>query len=131
VSLGGVTAMIVRGFSLNLNNTIAMPPSIAATDGYGEVQITQADVAGEVTMDAELASVIDTDAQLTAGTGITFGSGTLGATAGNRITFTGAASGLYWKDRTVGEAEGMRTRTLPFGLNDSASGNDSLAISFT
>lgn len=131
ISLGAVTSMVVREWSLGLNNTIATPPSIAASDGYGEVQVTRQDVSGEITMDAELASVIDTDAQLAAGTGITFGSGTLGSTAGNRIAFTGATSGLYWRDRQIGEADGMRTRTKAFGIADSSSGNDAIAIAFT
>ncbi len=131
ISLGGVTAITVRSWSLNLNNTIAMPPSVGASDGYGEVQVTRADVSGELTMDAELASVIDTDAQLTAGTGLTFGSGALGASAGNIVTFTGSTSGLYWRDRTIGDEEGLRTRTKSFGIKDSSSGNDSIALILT
>jgi hypothetical protein len=131
ISLGAVTSMIVREWSANLNNTIAMPPSIAASDGYGEIQVTRQDVSGEITMDTELASVIDVDTQLTAGTGITFGSGTLGGTAGNRLAFTGATSGLYWRNRAIGEADSMRTRTMSFGIVDSAAGNDALALAFT
>jgi len=131
ISLGGVTTMIAREWSASLNNTLAMPPSIAAGDGYGEVQVTRQDVSGEITIDSELASVIDVDAQLSAGTGLTFLSGQLGSTAGNRINFTGATNGLYWRDRQIGEADGMRTRTMPFGIADSATGNDSLACIFT
>lgn len=131
ISLGGVTSIIVREWNVGLNNTIATPPSIAAADGYGEVQVTRQDVAGEITMDAELASVIDTDAQLAAGTGIAFASGTLGSVAGNRIAFSSASGGLYWRDRQIGEADGMRIRTKPFGLVDSSSGDDALAVAFT
>jgi hypothetical protein len=131
ISLGGVTAMIVREWNLSLSNTIATPPSLAAADGFGEIQVTRQDVAGEITMDAELASVIDTDAQLAAGTGLTFISGTLGSVAGNRAAFTGSTNGLYWRDRTIGEADGMRTRTKPFGIKDSAAGNDAIALAFT
>lgn len=131
ISLGGVTSMIVREWTLGLNNTIAMPPSIAASDGYGEIQVTARDVSGQITMDAELASVIDVDSQHSAGTGITFGSGTLGSVAGNRTVFTGATSGLYWRDRQHGEGEGQRVRTMPFGIVESSSGNDEIAIAFT
>lgn len=131
VSLGGVTSMICREWSISANNVIAMPPSVAAADGYGEIQITGRDVAGEVVIDAELASVIDVDAQLAAGTGLTFLSGTLGSTAGNRFSVTGATNGLYWRDRQIGEADGMRIRTLPFGIVESSSGNDEVALAFT
>jgi Phage tail tube protein len=131
VSLGGVTSMIVRSWNLTLNNTIAMPPSLAATDGYGEVQVTRQDVAGEIVMDAELASVIDVDTQLFNGTGLTFASGTLGSTAGNRVAFTGATNKLYWRDRNFSDADGMRIRTMPFGIADSSSGNDAISVAFT
>lgn len=131
VSLGGVTSMIMREWSIGLNGTLAMPPSIAATDGYGEIQITRQDIAGSLTMDAELASLIDTDAQLSAGTGITFLSGTHGSVGGNKIAFTGATSSFYWRDRTIGEADGMRIRTKAFGIADSSSGNDAISLVFT
>jgi hypothetical protein len=131
ISLGGVTGIIVREWSLGLNNVIAQPPSIAAADGYGQIQITGRDVAGEITMDAELASVIDVDAQHSAGTGITFLSGTLGSVAGNRVAVTGATNGLYWRDRNHGEGEGQRIRTMPFGIEESSTGNDEIAIAYT
>jgi len=131
VSLGGVTNIIPREWMVNLNNQIAMPPSIAATDGYGEVQITGRDVSGTFTMDSELASVIDTDAQHTAGTGLTFASGTLGTTAGNRFTLTSASNGLYWTDRNWADADGQRIRNMPFKIVESSTGNDEVALAYT
>lgn len=131
VSLGGTTTMIVRSWQIDLNNQLVMPPSVAAADGYGEIQIAGRDVAGQIVMDAELASVIDVDAQLAAGTGLTFLSGTLGSTAGNRFAVTGATNGLVWRDRQFGEQDGIRIRTLPFGITESATGNDEIALAFT
>jgi len=131
VSIGGVTAAIARAWEINLNNTIVMPPSLAAADGYGEVQISQRDVAGTLEIDAELASVIDVDAQLSAGTGLTFQSGTLGSTAGNRVAVNSAANGLYFRDKQFGDADGIRTRTMPFGIVESSSGNDEISVVFT
>jgi hypothetical protein len=131
IALGGVSSIVVREWMIGMNNVIATPPSIAAADGYGEIQITGRDVGGEITMDAELTSVIDVDSQHSAGTGITFGSGTLGSVAGNRIAFTGATNGLYWRDRNHGEGDGQRIRTMPFGIVESSGGNDELAIAYT
>lgn len=131
ISIGGVTSMIVREWSLGLNNVIAMPDSIAAPDGYGEIQITGRDVGGEIVMDAELAATIDVDAQHSADTASNFASGQLGSTAGQRINFTGATAGLYWRDRSHGDADGQRTRSMPFGLKSSASGNDEISVVFT
>lgn len=131
ISLGAVTSAIVRSWQVDVNNSLVMPPSVAAADGYGQIQIGQRDVAGQVVMDAELASVIDVDAQFAAGTGITFGSGTLGSVAGNRFTVTGATSGLYWRDVQNGEQDGLVVRTLPFGIVESSSGNDEISLVFT
>ena len=110
ISVGGVSSIIVREWSIGLNNQIAMPPSIAAADGYGEVQVTSRDVSGQIVMDAELASVIDVDAQHTAGTGLTFASGTLGSVAGKRAVFTSATSGLFWKDRSEEHTSELQSR---------------------
>ena len=131
VSIGGVTAAIARSWEINLNNTIVMPPSLAAADGYGEVQISQRDVSGTLEIDAELASVIDVDAQLSAGTGLTFQSGTLGSTAGNRFAVNSATNGLYFRDKQFGDADGIRTRSMPFGIVESATGNDEVSLVFT
>lgn len=131
ISLGGVTTMIAREWSLDLGNQIIMPPSVAAADGYGQVQIAGRDVGGQIVLDAELASVIDVDTQLTGGTGITFLSGTLGGTAGNRFAVTGATNGLYWVDRQPGDQDGIRTRTMPFKIVESATGNDEVSWAYT
>lgn len=131
VSLGGVTSIIPREWSVNLSNTIATPPSIAASDGYGEVQVTGRDVSGSFTLDSELASVIDLDTQHSNGTGITFQSGTLGSVAGNRFAANSSTSGLYWTDRNFADADGMRIRTMPFKIVESSSGNDELSLVYT
>lgn len=131
ISLGGVTAAIARSWEVSLNNTIVMPPSLAAADGYGEVQISQRDVAGSLVIDAELDSVIDVDDQLSAGTGITFQSGTLGSTAGNRFALNSSSNGLYFRDKGFGDADGIRIRTMTFGIKESASGNDEISLVFT
>jgi tail tube protein len=131
VSLGGVTAIIAREWTLNLGNKIALPPSIAATDGYGEIQITERDITGQFIMDAELASVIDLDTQLSAGTSFTFASGQLGSVAGNKFAAASSTNGMYWMDRNFGAQEAMRVRTMPYGMVESATGNDDITLTFT
>jgi hypothetical protein len=85
VSINGVSAIVAKSWEWSLNNTLAMPPSIAAADGYGEILITKRDVKGSILIETELASVIDVDTLLTAGTRFAFASGTLGSVAGNRV----------------------------------------------
>ena len=130
IAVGGVN-VVTREWSVDVANTIAMPPSLAAADGYSEIQITNRNVAGSMTIESELASVIDVDTQLKAGTGSTFGSGTLGSVAGNRLVVSSATSGLYWKGVSLSDGDGLRLRTMAFGLVESASLNDEMAIAWT
>jgi hypothetical protein len=130
ITVGGVS-VVVRDWSVALNNTIALPPSVAAADGYSEIQVTGRKVGGEITLEAELASVINVDTQLSGGTGSAFASGQLGSVAGNRVNITSAAGGLVWTDRQFGEGDGLRLRTMPFQLVETSAQNDELAIAFT
>jgi hypothetical protein len=82
-------------------------------------------------MEAELAAVIDVDTQLKNGTASTFSPGTLGSAAGNKFALTSAANGLYWMNRTFADGDGLRLRTMPFGLVDSSAGNDAVSMAFT
>lgn len=131
IAIGGISALTVRSWSVDLKNTIATPGSVSASDGFGAVIITKRDVSGEIELDAELASVIDLDTQLSAGTGLNFASGTLGSVAGNRFTATGATLGLFWRDRQFGAEDGLAKRTMPFGITQSATGNDEIALAYT
>ena len=128
--MGGAT-VVARALSIDLQNVIALPPSIAATDGYSEIQVTGRDVTGEMTIEAELASVIDVDTQLKSGTCLTLTTGNVGSTAGNRFAVTSATNGLVWKDRRVSDGDGLRLRQMPFDLRESSSGNDEVALAFT
>lgn len=130
-TLNSVSGLIIREFMCDLKNKIATPPSIAATDGYGMVQVVQHDVGGEITMDAELAATIDVDGLLSGGTAFQIVSGTLGAVAGNKFTAT-SSTNAYFRARAVADTDGMRTRRMTYGVQESALGaNDEIAYAFT
>lgn len=130
LTVGGV-AIVTRELAVMAQNQVVMPPSLAAADGYSEVQITSRNIDGTLTMESELASVIDVDTQLKAGTASTLACGTVGSTAGNRFAANSATNGLVWSDRKVSEGEGLRLRQMPFNLIESATGNDEIALVFT
>lgn len=130
ITIGG-TAVVVREWSVAANQTVALPPSLQAADGYSEIQITDQKFQGSMIMEAELASVIDVDTQLSAGTASTFSPGVLGSVAGNKFQLTSATNGLYWTSRDWSDGDGLRLRTMPFGLADSATGNDAISMAFT
>ena len=130
ISVNGVTAIVAKSWEWNLNNTIALPASIAATDGYGEILLTQRDVRGQVVIEAELDSVIDIDSLFSAGTRFAFASGTLGSVAGNRVVVSTPSSSTYVTNTTPGDADGLRLRTVEMAVDDSTP-NQELSISFT
>lgn len=130
VSINGVTAIVAKSWEWNLNNTISMTGSLAASDGYAEVQITKRDVKGQIVIESELDSVIDVDALISAGTRFAFASGTLGSVAGNRVVVSTPASSTYVTDTSLTEGDGLRQRVLQLSVDDSTA-NLELNLAFT
>lgn len=130
VSLNGVTAIVARSWEWMLDNTIAYSPSLSATDGYGDVQITRRNVRGSIEIEAELDSVIDVDNLLSGGTRFAFASGTLGSTAGNRVVVSTPSSSTYVTDTSTGEGEGIALRTVELAVDDSTA-NQEISVAFT
>lgn len=124
-------SVVPQELSFDMGYKLAMPPSMNATDGYGEVQIIDRRVVGSITTDAELASVIDYDTLLSAGTLFTITTGLIGATAGNRLTVSTAATQAYFTNRQFVEGDGARRRTMPFGVADSPTTDSELSVAFT
>jgi len=130
VAINGVTAIVAKSWEWGLNNVIAMPPSLSAADGYGEILLTGRDVRGQIVIEAELDSVIDIDALLSGGTRFAFASGTLGSVAGNRVAITTPASSTYVEDTEGGDADGLALRTVQLAVDDSTP-NQELSVAFT
>lgn len=128
LSLNGVTALTVKSWQWAFNNTLAMPPSLAASDGYGEVLITERDITGEILIESELDSVIDVDALLSGGTRFAWASGTLGGTAGNRVAVSTPSSSTYVTDTSFDAADGLRNRRVPLAIDDSVASSFSIAF---
>lgn len=130
ISINGVTAISTKGYSWALNNVIAMPPSLSQTDGYGQIILTGRDVTGEITIESELDAVIDLDSLFSAGTRFAFAGGTIGGTAGNRVTLSTPASSTYITDMAVEEADGLRLRRVPLAVDDSTADQE-ISVAFT
>lgn len=130
VSVNGVTSIVTKSWSWGLNNKIAMPASMAATDGYGEVLVTGRDVAGEIEIESELVATLDERSLLTAGTKFAFSSGAIGDTAGNRVTVTTPSSSTYVTDTQISAADGVRNVRLLLAVDDSTSDQE-LSVVFT
>lgn len=130
VALNGVTAIVAKSWQWALNNVIAMPGSLAATDGYGDIIITDRDVTGEIVIESELDSVLDLELLLSGGTRFAFASGLLGSVAGNRAQITTPATSTYVTDQVLQDADGLRLRRVPLAVDDSTSDQE-LSVVFT
>lgn len=126
-SAGGF-ASIVNALSLDMSNTLALPPSIAASDGYDEVQITARDPNGSYDPEAELVGVEDPWADLIADAALAFSIGPVGAVAGNIYTF--ALPAVSYRDLSPGDRDGIRTYDIPFGAAE-ATIDDEVSLTFT
>lgn len=129
ISVNAITAIVAKSWEWNLNNTVAMPPSIAAADGYGEIIITSRDIRGQTVIEAELDSVIDIDSLHAAGTKFAWASGSLGGTAGNICVVSTPSSSTYITSSSQGDADGLRLRSVDFAVDDAVA--SSLSIAFT
>lgn len=129
IAINGVTAIVASGWEWSTNNELALPPSVSASDGYGEVQIAARDIRGQTTIESVLDSVLDVDSLLSAGTKFAWTSGALGATAGNIVTVSTPSSSTYVTNTNPGEANAIRQRTVELAIDDAVASN--FAIAFT
>jgi hypothetical protein len=130
LTFNGVSTLVPRKWSLDIGWKLAMPPSLAAADGYGQIVLVDRSVTGSLEIESELDSVIDIDSLLQAGTRFAFVSGTLGGTAGNRVAVSTPASSTYIIDSVLAEGDGLRIRTVPFAVDDSTSDTE-VSLVFT
>lgn len=127
LTVGGYSA-ILSSLTMDMGNSIATPPSLSASDGYGEVRITSRDVQGSIDPEQTLVATKDWENDLRAGSTLAVTTGVIGSTAGNRVKFDLPA--IYYRDQSPGDRESVRTLEIPFGAVES-SGDDELTITFT
>jgi len=126
-TIGGFAA-VINAVTLDMANVLAMPPDMASTDGFGEVQVTGRDPSGSYDPEAELVATEDPWADLLADAALVLSIGPVGGTAGNIIDITMPA--VSYRDVSPGDRDGIRTYEIPFGAAESA-GDDEISLAFT
>lgn len=129
-TFNSVATLVIPSYEISLNNELAYNGSIAASDGYGPVTIANRDVMGSIVIESELDSVIDIDSLLVAGTRFAFSGGTIGSTAGNRLTISTPSSSTYITETSPGNSNGVAMRNVGFAVDDSTA-NQEVSIAFT
>ncbi len=126
-SVGG-TSLVIATLDFDLGNTVATPESVNGSDGYDEIEITGRDVNGNIDPLDELVATEDFLGIFKAGTTAALASGTIGATAGNRLAVSMPA--LYYRDASSADRDGLAGMALPFGAAESTT-DDEVSIAFT
>lgn len=126
-TVGGYAAKI-DSFNFDLSNEVSTPPSISASDGYGEIRLARRDVNGTLDPESELVATKDYLNEWVTGVDAAIASGTIGATAGNIVNISMPA--VHFREVADGDRENIRTQDISFGASESA-GDDEISIVFT
>ena len=121
-------AAVIAKIEFDMGLELAKPDNIAATDGYGQIQLTGRAVTGSVDPEATLVAGYDWVTKWKSSAAYALTSGLIGATAGNRYTLTMPA--VVYTELGAGDREGILTRELAFMATESA-GDDELTLTFT
>lgn len=124
----GAYSAIVKSLMVNLNNTIATPPNLSASDGYGEVRVTQRDVAGSFDPEDVLVATYPFVANWKAGTTAAIATGTIAGAQYNQYSF--ALPAVYYRELAPGDRDGVLTLAATFGAAESA-GDDEVSLLFS
>lgn len=126
-TVGGYSA-VINELTVDLGNAIAIPSSVSASDGYGEIRISDRDVQGSLDPEHTLIATNDFEADLRAGTLMALTTGVIGATAGNRVQVD--LDQVYYTDISPADRDAVRTLSTPIRCKDT-SGDDDATFIFT
>lgn len=121
-------AASINALSFDAGIEVAMPASMSASDGYGEIRVGKRDLNGTIDPEQELVATEDFVGNFLSGAAMALTTGAIGTVAGNIMTITMPA--VSYRDVGNGDRDGIRTYEIPFGAAES-SGDDEVAIAFT
>jgi hypothetical protein len=119
---------IISSLSFDLGVEIAMPDSIAATDGYGQLQITGRNVTGSIDPEMNLAAAYDWLNKLRLGTAFALTTGVIGTATGNKYKIDMPA--ITYTDVSPGDRSGILTRDVKFLAAEVATDSE-ISVTFT
>jgi hypothetical protein len=125
-TIGG-TSLTIATLTCDLGNEISMPPDLSASDGFGEVQVTDRNVSGSFDPEAVLVATEPLIADWRAGTALALASGTIGATQYNKYSISMPA--VSYRSIDPADRDRIITYAVGFGAHES-SGDDEISIIF-
>lgn len=121
-------AAVIAKLAFDLGVEVSVPESMAATDGYGEIQITGRNVTGSFDPARVLKATYDFIGKWQGGNAMALDTGLIGATAGNRYQVTMPA--FTYTEVGRGNQNNVGTYELKFAAAESA-GDDEVSLAFT
>ena len=125
-AVGGYGA-IINALSLEMANTLVIPPDMNADNGFGEVIIASRKPAGSFDPEKRLPATKDFEAEWQAGTEFNVTTGVIGSTAGNRWQLS---ANIAYTEVADGDRDGIRTNELSFQAIEQTT-DDEFSLSFT
>lgn len=121
-------AAIINNLSFDIGNSIAQAVDYNATDGFGEIRITNRAVTGSFDPEDVTIATYDYWSTLTGSTSAAITTAALGPAAGNKIALSFPAVTLT--NVTAGDRDGISVRNLEFAALE-LSGDDQVTMTFT
>lgn len=121
-------AAVIGALTLDLNNTVATPPSVNGLDGYGEITITDNDITGTIDPEDPLLATKDFINDWQTGKEMALSTGVIGSVAGNRHQIS--MSKIAYRDVAEGDRDGIATKALTYAALQTT-GDDQFAWTIT
>lgn len=124
----GAYAAVITNLEFALNQTLAMPGSISAPDGFAEIRITDRDPSGSFDPESTLVATKDWENEWETGQIQIIDTGVIGTVAGNKMRLL--ISYAYYSEIGPGDRDGIRTYDISYSATGSA-GDDEASLAFT
>lgn len=126
-TIGGNIATLAN-LAWDMGNAVATPSDIRATDGFGEVQITNRDVNGSFDPEAVVIATIDFLGDFTANAENILTTGVIGSVSGNRLKIDMPV--VAYREVAPGDRDAIRTFEVGFGAAESTT-DDEITLTYT
>jgi len=120
-------AAVISEISFSMGNQIAKPPSVAASDGFGDLAIIKRDPSGSFNPEAELVATEDFIGNFESGANMALSFGAVGGVQYNRYTITMPA--VYYRDVVPGDRDGIYAFDITYAASESTT-DDEISIVF-
>lgn len=122
-------AAVISKLAFDLGTELAIPDSISAVDGYGEIQIVGRNPTGSFNPQRVTVATYAFINKWQTGAAMALATGTIGSVAGNRLAVTMPA--ITHLEVGRGNANNVGTYEMKYAAAETAAGDDEISLAFT